>query len=50
MATQEAMWDELKDWLRNKPEQVKTLGWEDEGEEGQEIRRKFDALLDAYQE
>ncbi|KAF7964764.1 hypothetical protein HWV62_3146 [Athelia sp. TMB] len=50
MATQEAMWDELKDWLRNKPDRVKALGWEDEGEEGPEIRWKFEALLETYQE
>lgn len=52
MGTQEAMWDELKDWLRNKSDQAKALGWDDDGEEpeGPEIRLKFEALLETYRE
>lgn len=51
MATQESMWDELKDWLRNKPDMLRDLGWDSDGDkEEPKIRRKFEALLDRYQE
>lgn len=50
MSTQESMWEELKDWVRNKKDLLKSLGWENDGDsEEPSIRRKFEALLERYQ-
>lgn len=45
------MWEELKDWVRNKHDALKQLSWEDDGDlEEANVRRKFEKLLDRYQE
>jgi hypothetical protein len=50
MSTQESMWEELKDWVRNKSDVLKELGWENDDDlEEPSIRRKFEALLAGYQ-
>jgi hypothetical protein len=50
MSTQESMWEELKDWVRNKKDALKELGWENDGDlEEPSIRRKFETLLERYQ-
>lgn len=50
MSTQESMWEELKDWVRNKTSTLKELGWEDDEDlEEHSIRRKFEKLLEKYQ-
>jgi hypothetical protein len=44
------MWEELKDWVRNKRDVLKELGWENDSDlEEPSIRRKFDTLLKRYQ-
>jgi hypothetical protein len=44
------MWEELKDWVRNKRDVLKELGWENDSDlEEPSIRRKFDTLLNRYQ-
>jgi hypothetical protein len=52
LACQEAMWEELKDRLRNRPEELRALGWDDdeELEELQGRRKKFETLLQRYRE
>jgi hypothetical protein len=50
MSSQESMWEELKDWVRNKRDVLKELAWEDDGDlEEPNIRRKFEKLLERYQ-
>lgn len=52
MAVQESMWEELKDWVRNKKDALKELGWdEDEDEDMTElsVRLRFEKLLERYQ-
>ena len=48
LACQESMWEELKDWSRNRKDQLKELGWEDEDLEVQS-RRRFEQLVERYQ-
>lgn len=44
------MWEELKDWVRNKKGTLKELGWESDGDlEEPNIRHRFEALLEKYQ-
>jgi len=44
------MWEELKDWVRNKNDVLKELGWENDSDlEEPNIRRKFETLLERYQ-
>jgi len=50
MSTQESMWEELKDWVRNKSGFLKELGWDNDDDlEEPSIRRKFETLLERYQ-
>jgi len=50
MSTQESMWEEMKDWVRNKRDVLKELGWENDSDlEEPSIRRKFETLLKRYQ-
>jgi len=50
MSTQESMWEELKDWARNKADVLRELGWDnDDNLEEPSIRRNFEALLEKYQ-
>lgn len=49
MSIQESMWEELKDWVRNKSNVLKQLGWDSNGDlEEPNVRRKFEKLLDRY--
>lgn len=49
MSIQESMWEELKDWVRNKSDALRQLGWESDGDlEELNVRRKFEKLLDTY--
>jgi hypothetical protein len=44
------MWEELKDWVRNKSGFLKELGWDNDDDlEEPSIRRKFETLLERYQ-
>lgn len=45
------MWEELKDWVRNKGDRLKDLGWDDDDDTLEpNTRRKYEALLERYQE
>ncbi|TDL28128.1 S-adenosyl-L-methionine-dependent methyltransferase [Rickenella mellea] len=48
LACQESMWEELKDRIRNREEQLKLLGWNDEELEGHRSRQRFETLIDRY--
>ncbi|KAF9502371.1 S-adenosyl-L-methionine-dependent methyltransferase [Pleurotus eryngii] len=49
LACQEAMWDELIDRLRNKKEELKPYGWEDDEElEALQHRMRFERLIERY--
>ncbi|KAJ4485811.1 hypothetical protein J3R30DRAFT_3442129 [Lentinula aciculospora] len=49
LGCQDALWEELKDRLRNRKEELEPFGWEDE-EEFEEVhsREKFERLLERY--
>ncbi|KAF7342811.1 UBIQUITIN-CONJUGAT-2 domain-containing protein [Mycena sanguinolenta] len=49
LACQEEMWEELKDRIRNRPDELKSFGW-DEDEELEELqdRKKFEILIGRY--
>lgn len=49
LACQEAMWEELKDRLRNRKDELKPFGWEDD-EELEELhnRKRFERLIERY--
>jgi hypothetical protein len=51
LACQEAMWEELKDRIRNRREELVHLGWDDDEEldEYPESRKKFEKLIERYQ-
>lgn len=51
LACQEAMWEELKDRIRNRREELVRFGWDDdeELEELSESRKKFEKLIERYQ-
>lgn len=50
LACQEAMWEELKDRIRNKKDELKQYGWEDDEElEELQSRKKFERLVERYQ-
>ncbi|TFK99684.1 hypothetical protein BDV98DRAFT_570686 [Pterulicium gracile] len=49
LACEEAMWEELKDRILNKKENLKALGWDDDEElEELQSRKKFERLLERY--
>ncbi|KAF5368561.1 hypothetical protein D9758_002245 [Tetrapyrgos nigripes] len=49
LASQEALWEELKDRLRNRRDELETYGWEDDEEfEEPQNRKKFEELLERY--
>jgi hypothetical protein len=51
LACQEAMWEELKDRVRNRPGELEALGWHDDEElEELQARKKFEALIQRYRE
>ncbi|KAJ4485041.1 hypothetical protein C8J55DRAFT_453032 [Lentinula edodes] len=49
LGCQDALWEELKDRLRNRKEELEPFGWDDE-EEFEEVhnRKKFERLLERY--
>ncbi|KAF9074835.1 hypothetical protein BDP27DRAFT_1316051 [Rhodocollybia butyracea] len=49
LGCQEALWEELKDRVRNRKHELEPFGWEDE-EEFEEVqnRKKFERLLERY--
>jgi len=51
LACQEAMWEELKDRIRNRRDELVHFGWDDdeELEELSESRKKFEKLVERYQ-
>jgi hypothetical protein len=50
MSIQESMWEELKDWVRNRKDVLKELGWENDNDlEETSIRRKYETLLERFQ-
>ena len=49
LACQEAMWEELKDRIRNKKDQLKQFGWDDDEElEELQSRNKFERIVERY--
>jgi hypothetical protein len=48
LACQEAMWEELKDRLLNRKEELKPYGWDDDEE--LEERTRFERLIDLYRQ
>ena len=50
LACQEAMWEELKDRIRNKKDELIAFGWEDDEElEELQSRKKFEKLIERYE-
>ena len=52
MGVQESMWEELKDWVRNKADTLTELGWDDEvigDQEDNHVRLRFERLLKRYE-
>ena len=49
LACQESMWEELVDMMRNRPRELRELGWESDFELNEmESRAKFEVLLERY--
>ncbi|KAJ7706019.1 hypothetical protein B0H17DRAFT_1035287 [Mycena rosella] len=49
LACQEEMWEELKDRVRNRKDELKPFGWDDDEElEELQSRNKFELLVDRY--
>lgn len=49
LACQEAMWEELKDRIRNKKDDLMSFGWDDDEElEELQSRKKFERLIERY--
>ncbi|KAJ6519979.1 S-adenosyl-L-methionine-dependent methyltransferase [Mycena sanguinolenta] len=49
LACQEEMWEELKDRIRNRKDELKPFGWDDDEElEELQNRTKFELLIDRY--
>ncbi|ESK90917.1 S-adenosyl-L-methionine-dependent methyltransferase [Moniliophthora roreri MCA 2997] len=49
LGCQEAIWEELKDRLRNRKDELKPFGWEDDEElEELQNRKKFERLIERY--
>lgn len=49
LACQEAMWEELKDRIRNRRDELLPFGWDDDEElEELQSRKKFEKLLERY--
>ncbi|KAF5323360.1 hypothetical protein D9611_005643 [Ephemerocybe angulata] len=50
LACQEAMWEELKDRMRNRREELVPFGWEDDEELGElKGRKRFEKLIERFQ-
>jgi hypothetical protein len=51
LACQEAMWEELKDWVLNKKSGLKAFGWDDDEELSElQSRSKFDLLIGRFKQ
>jgi hypothetical protein len=49
LACQEAMWEELKYRIRNRKDELKRYGWDDDEElEELQSRKKFERLIERY--
>jgi len=49
LACQEAMWEELKDRIRNRKHELLPFGWDDDEElEELQNRKKFERLVERY--
>ncbi|RXW24009.1 hypothetical protein EST38_g1831 [Candolleomyces aberdarensis] len=49
LACQEAMWEELKDRIRNRREELAPYGWEDDDELGElKNRKRFEKLIERF--
>ncbi|EFI28682.1 hypothetical protein CC1G_13708 [Coprinopsis cinerea okayama7 len=49
LACQEAMWEELKDRIRNRKEGLRVFGWEDDEElEELQSRKRFEKLIERF--
>lgn len=49
LGCQEAMWEELKDRVRNRKEELSVYGWDDDDElEELQNRSKFEKLIDRF--
>ena len=48
LAIREAMWDELQDIIKRKPEALTIHGWEPTDFQNGMPRRKFDAMVEQY--
>lgn len=48
LACQESMWEVLNDRIRNREEELKLLGWDNEEIEAEHAREKFDKILERY--
>jgi hypothetical protein len=48
LACEEAMWEELKDRVRNRRNELLPFGWDDEDFKELESRKKFETLVDRY--
>ncbi|KAK0208757.1 hypothetical protein DFS33DRAFT_1253760 [Desarmillaria ectypa] len=50
LACREALWEELNDRLRNRKDELKPFGWEDDEDwEELQTRRKFEILIERYE-
>ncbi|KAK0246253.1 hypothetical protein EDD85DRAFT_803611 [Armillaria nabsnona] len=50
LACREALWEELNDRLRNRKDELKPFGWEDDEDwEELQTRRKFEILVERYE-
>jgi hypothetical protein len=49
LACQEALWEELKDRLRNRRQELQPFGWDDDDElEELQSRKRFERLIERY--
>jgi len=49
LACKEAMWEELKDRLRNRREELEPYGWDHDEELGElKSRKRFEKLIDRF--
>lgn len=48
LACQESMWEVLNDRIRNREQELKDLGWDDDDLEADHSRQRFEKLLERY--
>lgn len=49
LACQESMWEVLNDRIRNREQELKDLGWDDDDLEADHARQRFEKLLERYE-